>query len=203
MKIGIVNSSIGNVGSVYSAFEFYGYEVSLINSPHELKAVNLIVLAGVGNFSMAVSKLKELKLWDKINREVTVNKKPVLGICLGMQLFADKSYEDGESDGFGWINGNVVKLDNAILRVPHIGWDEVEVFDRKLFKGVRYNNFYFMHSYHFIPKNPKVIISYINCGDSRIVSAVRQDNIIGVQFHPEKSQGDGLRFLKNVVETFA
>ena len=199
MKIGIVNQGLGNIGSVYSAFEFYKYNVSLIHNPDELEKVDTIVMAGVGNFATTVLKLKELNLWDKLNEEVLVKEKPILGICLGMQLFADWSYEDGENEGFGWIKGSVVKIKGESIRIPHIGWDEVKPMEKKLFRGARDNFFYFMHSYHFIPENEAVVIATVNYSGLEIVSAVRKDNIVGVQFHPEKSQGDGLRFLKNFV----
>lgn len=200
MKIGIVNYSIGNVGSVYSAFKFYKYDTLLIDKPTALADVNIIVLAGVGNFPTAISRLKALNLWDAINEEVLNKKKPVLGICLGMQLFADISYENGENKGFGWIKGKVVRMDSESVRVPHIGWDEVKSSDDKLFKGMRYNCFYFMHSYHFVLEDKDANIATTYYGNLKICSAVRKDNIVGVQFHPEKSQGDGLRFLKNTVE---
>lgn len=200
MKIGIVNYSIGNVGSVYSAFKFYKYDTLLIDKPKALSDVNIIVLAGVGNFPTAISRLKELNLWDAINEEVLNKKKPVLGICLGMQLFADISYENGENKGFGWIKGKVVRMDSQSVRVPHIGWDEVKSSDDKLFKGMRYNCFYFMHSYHFVLEDKDANIATTYYGNLKICTAVKKDNIIGVQFHPEKSQGDGLRFLKNTVE---
>ncbi len=200
MRIGIVNYSIGNVGSVYSALKFYKYDVLLVDNADDLEGLDMIILAGVGNFPTAVTRLKENKLWDKINTEVLVKKKPLLGICLGMQLFADVGYEDGENKGFGWIKGKVVKIEGEGLRVPHMGWNSIEVLDGKLFKGLRYNFFYFMHSYHFIPEDKQTVIATTRYGNARIVSAVRKDNITGVQFHPEKSQGDGLRFLKNVIE---
>lgn len=200
MKIGIVNYSIGNVGSVYSAFKFYKYDALLIDKPRELADVNIIVLAGVGNFHTAISRLKALNLWDAINEEVLNKKKPVLGICLGMQLFADISYENGENKGFGWIKGKVVRIDSESVRVPHIGWDEVKPSDDKLFKGMRSNFFYFMHSYHFVLEDKDANIATTYYGNLKICSAVKKDNIVGVQFHPEKSQGDGLRFLKSTVE---
>lgn len=203
MKIGIVNYSIGNVGSVYSAFKFYNFDCFLINEPKELSKVDIIVLAGVGNFITAVSKLKELQMWDRINEEVITKKKPVVGICLGMQLFADVSYEDGETMGFGWIEGEVTKIKGDNLKIPHIGWNGLEYSDNRLFAGMRYNSFYFMHSYHFIPKDEKVVVARTKYGNLEFISAVRKDNIIGVQFHPEKSQGDGLRLLRNIVEALS
>lgn len=200
MKIGIVNYSIGNVGSVYSALEFYHYNLRLVDEPEVIKNSDLIVLAGVGNFSTATSRLKELKLWETINYYVREKKKPLLGICLGMQLFADSSHEGGENFGFGWIKGKVVKLEGKEIQVPHMGWDKVEPADTKLFHGVRYGFFYYMHSYHFIPDDPKVILARTSYGRDNLVACVKKDNIIGVQFHPEKSQGDGLRLLRNAIE---
>lgn len=200
MKIGIVNISIGNVGSVYSAFNFYNYDVALINSPDRLNACDVIVLAGVGNFKAASLRLRELKFWDRLNEEVVVKKKPVLGICLGMQLFADVSYEGGENKGLEWIKGKVVKIEGNSVKIPHIGWDDVKPLDNNLFKGIRYGSFYFMHSYHFVPDDNNTIKATTQYGDLEIVSAVGKDNIFGVQFHPEKSQGDGLRLLRNFLE---
>ena len=200
MKIGIVNYSLGNVGSVYSAFEFYKYDVSLVNRPADLKNVDMIVLAGVGNFTIAAGRLKALNFVSALHKEVIIKKKPVLGICLGMQLFADESEEGSKVKGLGWIPGKVVAMKSGTVRIPHIGWNEVKGLDRNVFPGLRYNQFYFMHSYKFIPEDPKAIIATTEYGDVSIVSAVRKDNIIGVQFHPEKSQGDGLRLLHNVVE---
>jgi glutamine amidotransferase len=199
-KIGIVNQGIGNVGSVHSALAFYRYDVLLVNKPSDLKDISIIVLAGVGNFPTAVSKMKDSKLWDKINEEVLVKKKPVIGICLGMQLFADVGYEGGKHRGFGWIKGKVVKLNAGNLKLPHMGWNKVDALDTALFGGMRYNFFYFMHSYHFLPDDNRIVAATTNYGDVKIVSAVRQGNIVGVQFHPEKSQADGLRLLRNMIE---
>jgi len=203
MKVGIVNNGLGNVGSVYSALKFYKkYDAGVVNDVKELESADVIILAGVGNFVAAVSRLKKLQFWDKLNEEVLVKKKPVLGICLGMQLFADVSYEDGENKGFGWISGKVIKIDESLVRIPHIGWNEVKYSDDTLFKGMLYNFFYFMHSYHFVPDDKNVIIGKTDYNNFEIVSAVKKENIVGVQFHPEKSQGDGLRFLRNFLEVF-
>jgi glutamine amidotransferase len=200
MKIGIVNISIGNVGSVHSALRFYNYDVGLVNKPEELKNYTVLILAGVGHFKTAASRIKELHFWDALGEEVIGKKKPVLGICLGMQLFAGTGYEGGENDGLGWINGKVIKIEEAALKVPHMGWADIQPLDERLFRGMRYNSFYFMHSYHFIPDDKNVIKAVTQYGDIEIVAAVSKDNIFGVQFHPEKSQGDGLRFLRNFLE---
>lgn len=203
MKIALINNSLGNMGSVLSALSFYKYEVTLADNIETIKDSDLLILAGVGNFRTAVKKLKELNFWDIINEEVIDNEKPLLGICLGMQLFADVSYEDGVTSGFGWINGEIHKLPEKKVRVPHMGWNLVESFDHNpIFEGLRYHYFYYMHSYHFKPKNEKYIIASTKYGEINIVAAIRKKNIIGVQFHPEKSQGDGLRLFKNILKGF-
>lgn len=200
MKVGIINYSLGNVGSVYSAFRFYTSDVKLISSVEEMHGIDVFVLAGVGHFKTAVSRLKELRFWNALNEEVIEKKKPILGICLGMQLFADTSSEDESSKGFGWIKGNVVKISGASLRVPHIGWNEVTPLEDAIFSGVRSKSFYFMHSYHFLPEDKSVVTGITRYGGLQMVSSVRKDNIFGVQFHPEKSQADGLRFIRNFLE---
>ncbi len=203
MKIGIVNYSIGNVGSVHRAFDFYGYDVSLVSDPKDLDRFDLIVLAGVGNFPVAVDRLKTLHFWDALNEAALIKKKAILGICLGMQLFGEGSEEDGETQGFGWIKGRVEKMKGEGLRVPHMGWNQVSVSDESFFRGVRARSFYFMHSYRFVPQEKGDVLVTTLYGDLTIASGLRKENILGVQFHPEKSQGDGLRFLKNVVEGLA
>lgn len=172
-----------------------------MDRPPDLDVVDIIVLTGVGNFKIAAERLKEFNFWSKLEEEVIKKKKPILGICLGMQLFADTSDEGGENNGFGWIKGKVVKLSGDSMRIPHIGWDEVHPTDENMFRGIRYNSFYFMHSFHFIPEDKSLIRAKMKYGDSEIVAAVRKDNIVGVQFHPEKSQGDGLRFLRNFIDS--
>jgi imidazole glycerol-phosphate synthase subunit HisH len=201
VKIGVLNYSTGNVGSVCSALQFYKYDTAVVDNAQGLATVDLIVLAGVGNFPTAVARLKKQGLWDAVDKQVMSKKKPLLGICLGMQLFADESFEGGKHSGFGWIKGSVIKLAGENLRVPHIGWNKVQYKDTEpLFRGIRYGSYYFMHSYHFVPQDPAVIVSTTAYGNVTIISAVRKDNIIGVQFHPEKSQGDGLRLLRNAIE---
>jgi imidazole glycerol-phosphate synthase subunit HisH len=200
MKIGIINYSLGNIGSVKSALDFYNYDISVISDPKEIDTVDLLLLAGVGNFATASDRLKKFHFWDKLDEEVTCNEKPVFGICLGMQIFADRGFEDGAHDGFGWISGDVIKMEGDRLRVPHIGWNQVTQKEDPLFTGILSNYFYFMHSYHFVPSEKSAIIATTDYFGLKFVSAVRKKNIMGVQFHPEKSQGDGLRILKNFVE---
>lgn len=199
MKIGIIDYGLGNLGSVCSAFRFFKSDVILIDNSKGLDNVDVIVLAGVGNFNTAIRKLKERAFCDELNNQVLKKGKLTIGICLGMQLFADVSYEDGKNKGFGWIEGKVVLMEGKSLRVPHIGWDKVEPKESILFKGMQDNYFYFMHSYHFIPEDKRAVIGTTKCGDLEIVSAVRKENIIGCQFHPEKSQAEGLKFIKNIL----
>lgn len=200
MKIGIVNYSIGNVGSVLSAFRFYDYDTVLVDDAADLATVDIAVLAGVGNFRTATARLCETGFWDALNEHAVERQKPALGICLGMQLFSSVGYEDGETPGLGWIPGEVRLIEDPSIRVPHIGWDDVSFDDEQLFARMRSRDFYFMHSYHFVPTDPSVVIATTRYGDTDLVAAVRKDNFVGVQFHPEKSQGDGLRLLHNYVE---
>ena len=199
-KIGIINYSMGNIGSIKSALGFYDYDVSVITHPKEIDSLDILILAGVGNFATASERLKKFKFWDKLDEEVTCNEKPVFGICLGMQIFADKGLENGEHAGFGWIRGTVIKMEGEAIRIPHIGWNKITHHEDLLFKGILNNFFYFMHSYHIVPEEKNVEIAWTNYGGIKFVSAVRKKNIMGVQFHPEKSQGDGLRILRNFVE---
>jgi glutamine amidotransferase len=203
MIIGVVNNGMSNVGSVMSAFQFYRHQTELIDGPEGLKSPDLLVLAGVGSFNMAVSRLKGAGLWDALQEEVLVRRKPILGICLGMQLFASVGFENGENNGFGWIPGKVVRIEDPAVRVPHMGWDEVTPRTPGLFNRVKANSFYYMHSYHLVPDDESVIAATTSYGTHEIVAAVIKDNIVGAQFHPEKSQGDGMRFLQNVLETIA
>jgi len=203
MIIGVVNNGMSNVGSVMSAFEFYRHQTELIDRPEGLTRPDLLVLAGVGSFNTAVARLKESGLWDALQDQVLVRRKPILGICLGMQLFATVGFENGQTGGFGWIPGKVVRIEAPTVRVPHMGWDEVIPRDARLFNRVKANSFYYMHSYHLIPDDDAVIAATTPYGAGDLVAAVVKENIVGTQFHPEKSQGDGMRFLQNVLETIA
>lgn len=204
MNIGIVNISPGNVGSVASAFRFYGQDVLLMNDPRQIQGCDLVVLAGVGHFQSASRTLRESGFAEALGEAVLTRGKPVLGICLGMHLFADLGSEGGENPGLGWISGRVLRIESPDpsrpLRVPHMGWNTVTPRDETLFRRMRSRSFYFMHSYHFLPDDPAVVSAVTDHGGLELVAAVRRGNIYGVQFHPEKSQGDGLRLLRNLIE---
>lgn len=197
-KIGIVDYGIGNIASLQNAFEFYGHKTLLINQPLEFKMCDLIVISGIGNFTNSIQKIEKNGLRDSILDEKNKGK-PIFGICLGMQLFADIGHEGGCTKGFGWVSGEIRRMDKCL--VPHIGWENVKS-DSKLFDGIKDNQFYFMHSYHFDIQDKKSVIGIVAYSNQKIVAAVQKENVIGVQFHPEKSQKYGLRFIRNVIKFY-
>lgn len=199
MKIGVVNISIGNVGSVVAAFEYLRQHVRPIDDPEKISKYDIIVLAGVGNFHTAMRRLRRTGFYESLSEHV-FSGKYLLGICLGMQLFADVGFEDGETEGFAFIPGKVVKISEPSEKIPHMGWNYVTPVRGKLFNGIDKRTFYFMHSYHFNVVDDNNVIASVDYGRNKMVAAVHRDNIYGVQFHPEKSQSDGLFFLKNLLE---
>jgi imidazole glycerol-phosphate synthase subunit HisH len=203
--VGIVNSGLGNVGSVASALRFYKYPVCFINHPAELATVDVIILSGVGNYGAAMARLAAMDMINALHDQVLGEQKPLLGICLGMQLLADGSEEAPSQPGFGWIPGQVCKLPDANLRIPHMGWNALSINPehpkKPVFDHLRYDKFYFMHSYHLKPAEPHHVLATTQYGDTTFVSAVSRGNILGVQFHPEKSQGDGLRVIRQFIES--
>lgn len=204
----IVDYGVGNTLSVANAIESLGYRIYISNDSEIIKKANALILPGVGAFEAAISRIKYLKLDEILGEEVLLKSKPILGICLGMQMMANISYENGKHEGLGWISGTVEKLNlGNVLAVPHVGWNNITVKNKlplyiKIEKG---NHFYFDHSYHFIPFDNNHISSFAHYGID-IVSSVQNKNICGVQFHPEKSHLNGLRlfrsFMKNA-ETYA
>jgi glutamine amidotransferase len=196
----IVDYGMGNIRSVANAFEALGADVAVAARPHELRASQRIVLPGVGSFGEAMARLRESGLAASLSREVLEERKPFLGICLGMQLLATRGFEYGEHRGLGWIEGDVRILEpkDATLRVPHIGWNEVRLAKGgQLFQNTRENEtFYFVHSYHLLPFDPSVVAGVSEYGGA-VVAAVERGNIFGTQFHPEKSHRAGLVLLKN------
>ncbi len=203
-KIVIIDYNMGNLRSVQKAFEKVGSNAMITNSHDDIKNADKIVLPGVGAFKDGMSHLNELGLIELLNEEVLVNKKPFLGICLGMQLIATKSYENGITNGLNFIDAEVLKFDfsskNIKLKIPHVGWNNVDYEKENiLYKNIPNNSdFYFVHSYHF-KTNDDVVSSRTDYG-SKFVSSVNKDNIYAFQFHPEKSQKVGLQLIQNFVE---
>lgn len=197
-KITIVDYGVGNVYSVYNSISRLGYKVSISSTEEVIRSADFLVLPGVGAFEAAIHNLKSKKLDTVLTEEVVYRGKPILGICVGMQMLATVSEENGVHEGLNWIEGQVIKLDlSKGFSVPHVGWNDVQVikklplFDRN---GDR-PHFYFDHSYHF-RCDAKYIAATCDYG-MEVVAAVQKDNIYGVQFHPEKSQTMGLKLFRN------
>ncbi len=200
MRIGIIDTGTCNARSLEYAFKKLGVETGLVATDQDCTDYDRFVLPGVGSFDYAVESLHHRKLWDVVLRLALVEKKPILGICLGMQLFAESS-EEGRHNGLGLIKGRVLKIrpDNeGIHKVPNIGWNYVkpvaktfiEAYEHKL-KSPR---FYFVHSYHFDCADPANVALQVQI-DKLYCAAVISQNIWGAQFHPEKSHNFGLEFL--------
>lgn len=192
----IIDYGMGNLRSVQKALQLIGFDAKISSNPNDLIDASHIILPGVGAFNQAMESLNKTGIKDEMLKQIEKGK-PFLGICLGMQMLFDKSYEDGEFEGLHLIGGDVEKFSNISLKVPHVGWNQVEVKkDVPLFKDIDDLNFYFVHSYHAANVNNKDIMTQTNYGYN-FVSSVNKDNIYGVQFHPEKSGDTGLKLLKN------
>jgi len=195
--ISIIDYGMGNSASVKKAFDFLNIKCNITSSLDEIKLSDKILIPGVGAYSDAVDALHELKLFEEIQELVLVKKKPILGICLGMQLLANSSEESSDKEGFGFIDTQCKRFE-CDLKIPHVGWNDIEVVnkDSLLFKNVlNHSDFYFVHSYHF-DENIDEKSSVVDYG-YKFTSSIEKDNIFGVQFHPEKSQKYGLEILKN------
>ena len=199
MNILIVDYGIGNIKSIQNAFERLDLPAPpLSKNIDELKAASALILPGVGAFSSCIKKLEQFELINCLNDLVLKEKKPILGICVGMQLMADFSKEGGLHKGLGWIPGEVNRLDlNSDFNVPHVGWNNVKISDnRTIFSKIKNKtHFYFDHSYHFVC-DPKYVLASTNY-DIEITVAVQSQNIFGVQFHPEKSANAGLKLFRS------
>jgi imidazole glycerol-phosphate synthase subunit HisH len=196
--IKIVDYGMGNLRSVQKAFERIGAEAVIVSTPAEVEGASKLVLPGVGAFRDAIHELKRTELDRPVCEHIAADK-PFLGICLGLQMLFDMSYEDGEWEGLGVLKGRVERFaDQPDLKIPHMGWNSLE-FARptRLFEGVPGgSSFYFVHSYYVVPEDESVIAARTEHGTS-FVSAVARNNLFATQFHPEKSQNLGLRLLKN------
>lgn len=200
-KIGVINYGMGNLKSVQNALDYLGLENELVSSYHELIKFSKYILPGVGSFNEAMLNLNKLGLIDAIKESVLVHKKPILGICLGMQILAEIGEEDVVSSGLSLIPGKVTKFkfSDLILKIPHVGFNQVYFVkkDDILFNGLGdSSDFYFVHSFRLINTDPNIVSSYCEYGE-RFISSISFENIHGTQFHPEKSQGNGLKVLKN------
>ena len=206
MNVTIVDYNSGNISSVINSFsEVANNKVNLevTSDLNKIKSSDKVVLPGQGSFKSCVDALNNINgLVDTLNEFAINNKKPLLGICVGLQMFADIGNEEIETKGLGWISGKVSKIDNQNdkFKLPHIGWNEIEIIkDSKIFKDIDNNtHMYFVHSYEFIPEQ-KDVISATTDYSSNIVCSVEKENIFGTQFHPEKSDKMGLKMIDNFI----
>lgn len=196
MEVLVVDYGMGNLRSVSKALEKVGFKVKISSEPEEVKRADAVVLPGVGAFKDAVENLKRMGLYGEIIRHVEAGK-PYFGICLGLQLLFERSYEFGEAKGFGLVEGEVVLLPTSV-KVPHIGWNQLwKKKPSSMLEGIRDGEyFYFVHSYHVVPKRRDLILTTTDYGID-FVSSIEYENIFAVQFHPEKSQKVGLKLLEN------
>ena len=206
MNVTIVDYQSGNISSVINSFtEVAKGKVNLevTSNIKKIKSSDKIVLPGQGSFKSCVDSLNKINgLVDTLKDFVIINKKPLLGICVGLQMFADIGYEETETKGLGWISGKVSKIDNqdGKFKLPHIGWNEINIVkDSKIFKDIENNShMYFVHSYEFVP-NDKKVISATTDYSTKVVCSVEKENIFGTQFHPEKSDKTGLKIINNFI----
>lgn len=202
-KIVIIDYGMGNHFSVQKKMNRLGYDAIITDDVELIKDSEKIILPGVGHFGRAMENLHQLNLIDILNEEVLQKKKPILGICLGMQLMASTS-EEGNTKGLNWIDATIDKFnvtDQLKYKIPHTGWNQIKPLkNSKLLDGIADSSeFYFVHSYHFNCKDKSDAL-FSTDYESAFISAVEHDNIIGVQFHPEKSHDTGMQLLKNFIE---
>ena len=196
----IVDYGLCNLDSITRAVEECGGKAKISDDPHDLRTATQIILPGVGAFPDAWRNLGERSLVEVMREQVIGEGIPFLGICLGMQLMATHGHEGETSEGLGWIDGEVVRLEprGDDRRIPHIGWNNIElVRESPLFRGISPDrDFYFVHSYHLVCRDENQVVARTPYAGG-FVSAVARDNIFGVQFHPEKSQKAGFQVLRN------
>ena len=207
MNVTIVDYNSGNISSVINSFNEVAKDkvnIKVTSDLNKIKLSDKIVLPGQGSFKSCIDALNNINgLVDALNEIVKINKKPLLGICVGLQMFADIGYEEKETKGLGWISGKVLKIDNqnGKYKLPHIGWNQINIVkNSKIFKDIENNShMYFVHSYEFVPEDKDAISATTNYS-SNIVCSVEKENIFGTQFHPEKSDKIGLKIIQNFIE---
>lgn len=199
--IAIIDYGMGNVRSVHNALDYLGEDAVITADPEVIDDAERLILPGVGAFGKAMRNLHSRGLVDVLNRQVLEKKKPILGICLGLQLMAQSSIEHGEHQGLGWFNADVVRFDlrEHKLKIPHMGWNQIEPeIQHPLFKDLKKDEFtfYFVHSFYIFCREQGTVAATCWYGDP-FTAAIYQDNIFATQFHPEKSQDNGIQILKN------
>ena len=206
MDVTIVDYKSGNISSVINSFKEVAKDkvnIEVTSDLNKIKSSDKVVLPGQGSFKSCIDGLNGINgLIDTLSEFALYNKKPLLGICVGLQMFADIGYEEVETKGLGWISGKVSKIDNqnGKFKLPHIGWNQINIVkDSKIFKDIENNaHMYFVHSYEFVPNDNSVTAATTDYA-SNIVCAVEKENIFGTQFHPEKSDKTGLKIIDNFI----
>ena len=204
MKVTIVDYNSGNISSVINSFKEVAKDkvnIEVTSDLNKIKSSDKVVLPGQGSFKSCVEALNKINgLKETLNEFAITHKKPLLGLCVGLQMFADVGYEEIETKGLGWISGKVSKIDNknGKYKLPHIGWNQIKIVkDSKILRDIKNNtHMYFVHSYEFIPNDQSVITATTDYS-SNIVCLVEKGNIFGTQFHPEKSDKIGLKIIDN------
>jgi len=204
--LAIIDYNMGNVRSIMNSFDLLGEEVCITDDPKKISDSDAIILPGVGAFSDGMNNLKEKNLIQVLEKEVMEKKKPYLGICLGLEFLAEKSFEGGTHEGLGWIKGEVIRIEpnEPSFKIPHIGWNDTKIIKEDiLLNEIQDPVYYYLHSYYLNvdDSEKKYITSICNYGGVDITATIHKDNIFATQFHPEKSQETGLKLLKNFLET--
>lgn len=204
MMIAIIDYGMGNLYSVKNALDFLGVDSIITSKKEDLEIADKLILPGVGAFQDCMLNLEKSGLKETITDLVLKQKKPLLGICLGMQVLFESSEENGYTKGFGFIKGNVIKMEDTNVRIPHIGWNDLCFVKETPLKDkfLKAPFVYYVHSYYASGYNEEDLIAYSEYGNMKICGVILHDNIIGCQFHPEKSAEDGLKILKYFVEEF-
>jgi len=209
MYVTIVDYGTGNINSVSKALAVAANQINkkinikISNKPKDILDSDRIILPGQGSYRQCALAVKNVSgLWGSLNEFVLVKEKPIFGICVGMQLFSEQGYEENVTEGFGWIKGSVkkIEIDNKDLKLPHIGWNEVNITKKSdLFLDIKnLSHFYFVHSFAFQNKDAKDVICTTDY-ERPIVAGILKKNIFGTQFHPEKSQSNGIKLLSNFI----
>jgi glutamine amidotransferase len=198
----IIDTGIANLYSISNAFEYLNYDIVVADTPDVISKAEKLLLPGVGAFSAGMDAIRGTELLVALEERVCRAKVPFLGICLGMQMLAQKSFEDGEHEGLGWIPGEIIRFnpDTDTIKVPHVGFNSVTGFgDNPLFQGLPDEmDFYFVHSYKLVCP-PEIVAGTCDYG-GEFTAAIHSENIVATQFHPEKSQSAGLQVLRNFAE---
>jgi len=206
MNVTIVDYNSGNISSVINSFKEVAKDrvkIEVTSDLNKIKLSDKVVLPGQGSFKSCVDALNNINgLVETLNDFAIIKKKPLLGICVGLQMFADVGYEEIETKGLGWISGKVSKIDNhnGKYKLPHIGWNQINILkESRIFKDIKNNShMYFVHSYELVPEDKKVISATTEYS-SNIVCSIEKENIFGTQFHPEKSDKIGLKIINNFI----